>query len=604
MNPAVESVLVDTAAGKPAVPRKTAPRKAKVKIKSSSWGMKKRPAKKTDATPPNLVQIGKSLVYDPAKRSQAVIEFIETHCGLKLAPFQLDFIEDLYRTDAETGRLVRSRAIYSTGRKCGKTSLAGALVLAHCVGSEAQTRDSWDPKTMLHTNMQARDRIIVVANSKEQAKLTFSAAQKMVEDDKILKGHVDCVESTLRIVHRNRLHVVEFLGHNPRTAQGNEPQAWFYDELGSSRDSRLLEALDLSQGTVVDPVGVVVSTNSDLPGQPLFDLCDTIRKGQQQGLHKEWVLHVHAAGPKDDPWKKKSILKANPAIGHFAHWDYYKKQRDLAKKMPSRRAAYEAFVLNRRYGVKDSLVNVFDWQACADQSLDLMDYEGKECWIGLDLSMRKSMTAAAIYFPPEDRDGNHVFFSFCWLPADGLADLQELHRTPYLSWAEQGLLLTTEGKTLDLEPVLETLEMLNECFDVKSIRMDQHRNPEFEKLCREKEVELPLEQFSQRALSIGPAAERFTNLIAAGKLRHDDSPAANFCVANTLAIPKVVSGEPVVVPGRVLLGSSAANYLPNDACVAMINAVAVTQLEEEKPKGPIVLDAEEMMAKFASPETR
>ena len=582
MNPAYETVLIDTKTGGPI---EMPPVKKKVKIRPRKKRVNgKAPAiLKADPIPKGLVHMGKSLRLDPARRATRVMEFIEHYCGLKLAPFQIDYLEDLYRTNPKTGNLVHSRAIYSTGRKCGKTALTASQILAGVVGPESQHRDRWHVETHRPTTTQSRDRILVVANSREQSRITFSAVQKMVEDNDTLKGIVDCVQSTLRVVHRNRLHYAEFLGHNPRTAQGYEPVAWYFEELGSARDSRLLEALDLSQGTVTDPIGVCVSTNSDFPGQPLFDLIEAIRKGQQQGLHKEWVLHVHAAGPKDDPWKKKTILKANPAIGHFASWDYYRKQRDLAKKMPSRRAAYEAFVLNRRYGIRDVLVNVFDWQSCADQSMSIAEFEGRECVIGLDLSLRQIDDRRDARVPAGGKRRGLVLVQRVLASARHLAGTSRVPQNSLSRLGGKGPAQHDQRK--DARSRTDSGLSASGYRDVRR-QIDKVRPAQIPRVRASAFGQGPGTSYGAllaEALHDGTCHREVHQSDSAGKLKHDDSPAANFCVANTVAVNKLMAGEHLVVPGKTQLGTTPA-FLPNDACITMILALAVTKPPEEKPE--------------------
>ena len=420
MNPAYETVLIDTKTGGP-IDMPPVKKKVKIKPRKKRVNGKAPAVLKAKPLPKGLVHMGKSLRLDPARRATRVMEFIEHYCGLKLAPFQIDYLEDLYRTNPKTGNLVHSRAIYSTGRKCGKTALTASQILAGVVGPESQHRDRWHVETHRPTTTQSRDRILVVANSREQSRITFSAVQKMVEDNDTLKGIVDCVQSTLRVVHKNRLHYAEFLGHNPRTAQGYEPVAWYFEELGSARDSRLLEALDLSQGTVVDPVGVCVSTNSGFSWPTAFRSDRGHPKGSAAGT-SQGVGSARPCGsdPGDDPWKKKTILKANPAIGHFASWDYYRKQRDLAKKMPSRRAAYEAFVLEpkiRHQGRSGERVRLAVLRRPVDEHRRVR---------GTRMRHRSRLVPSQIddggnarISTPEEKDGDWCVFSECWLPHDG-----------------------------------------------------------------------------------------------------------------------------------------------------------------------------------------
>ena len=81
-------------------------------------------------------------------RSQRVIAFCEelriTSGGdagksLALRPWQREFIEQVYAVDENGRRAVRT-AVFSMGRKNGKTQLAAALALCHLCGPEAEAR--------------------------------------------------------------------------------------------------------------------------------------------------------------------------------------------------------------------------------------------------------------------------------------------------------------------------------------------------------------------------------------------------------------------------------------------------------------------------------
>ena len=75
------------------------------------------------------------------------------------------------------------RAVLSMGRKNGKTALAGALVLVHLIGPEAERNGE----------------IYSAANDREQAAQVFKAARQMVEAEPEFEGVLNVIVSTKTI---------------------------------------------------------------------------------------------------------------------------------------------------------------------------------------------------------------------------------------------------------------------------------------------------------------------------------------------------------------------------------------------------------------------
>src|SRR5690606_10811240 len=61
-------------------------------------------------------------------------------------------------------------------------------------------------------------------------------------------------------------------------------------------------------------------------------------------------------------------------------------------------------------------LNMQAWDACHDGSLDITDFEGQPCYIGVDLATKIDVAAKIRLFPPHlDRDYWAVFGSY-YLP--------------------------------------------------------------------------------------------------------------------------------------------------------------------------------------------
>jgi len=106
-------------------------------------------------------------------RGERVIAFLETYCltpegehvgkPMLLAPFQKDFIKDIYDNPQGT-----RRAYLSIARKNGKTAIIAGILLAHLIGPEAKLNSQ----------------IISGAQSRDQAALVFNLASK---NDSVIK---------------------------------------------------------------------------------------------------------------------------------------------------------------------------------------------------------------------------------------------------------------------------------------------------------------------------------------------------------------------------------------------------------------------------------
>ena len=112
-------------------------------------------------------------------RAEKVLRFLETLCipegmdagkRLVLRPFQEEIILSVYG-DLDSDGLRRTRkAIFSVGKKNGKTPLVAGLALTHLIGPEAKTNEQ----------------IYSAAYERDQAAITFRYMRQMIEMDEQL----------------------------------------------------------------------------------------------------------------------------------------------------------------------------------------------------------------------------------------------------------------------------------------------------------------------------------------------------------------------------------------------------------------------------------
>jgi hypothetical protein len=103
------------------------------------------------------------------------------------------------------------------------------------------------------------------------------------------------------------------------------------------------------------------------------------------------------------------------------------------------------------------------WDACGEQ-IDWEDYEGRNCYCGLDLSSTGDLTALVLVFPPMGGDKKFTVLPFYWLPENVIDLRTRRDHVPYAVWKKQGVFNTTEGDVVDYEYIVAFIAKLSERF--------------------------------------------------------------------------------------------------------------------------------------------
>ena len=205
---------------------------------------------------------------------------------------------------------------------------------------------------------------------------------------------------------------------------------------------------------------------------------------------------------------------------------------------------------------------------------DKSDYEklrGRDCWGGLDLSLRQDLTSLELFFP--DGKGGDVL-SWFWLPEDGIAEKAERDRVPYDLWAKQGLLELTPGRVVDTRYVVRRCAAILAAFRLVGLAYDRWRIEEFKKSLNDEGVDLPLEPYGQGFKDMAPALDAVEAAVVNRALRHGGHAVLTWCASNA-----VVEIDPA--GNRKLTKEKSRGRI--DGMVALAMAMGLAQREDEGP---------------------
>ena len=491
-------------------------------------------------------------------RGDRVIAFIERFCKapegehvgkpLKLEPFQVDFIREVYDNPAGT-----RRGILSIGRKNGKTALIAGILLAHICGPEA----------VLNTQ------IVSGAMSRDQAAVVFALACKMIQLSPEMTKITRIVPSSKRILGLTRNVEFRALSADGRTAHGLSPVLAILDELGQVRgpQSDFVDAIITAQGAHKNPLQMVISTQAPNDADLLSIWIDDARQSNDPHI----VCHVYAADKDCDLMDEEAWAAANPAIGKFRSLKDVEEQAKQAVRMPSAESTFRNLVLNQRVEAISPFISRGVWLVNSQEPDESAFYECP-VYVGLDLSAKTDLTAMVMI---AFKNGRWHVKPVVWTPEKGLRDRAKRDRAPYDVWHQQGYLRTVPGASIDYEVVAkEIADTLADC-NVQAVGFDRWRfdllKKEFDKLG----LDLPLIPFGQGFKDMAPALDTLETMLLNEQMSHGAHPVLTMCMANS-RIEKDPAGN------RKLNKAKATGRI--DAAVALAMAVGVMPQTESLEK--------------------
>lgn len=337
-------------------------------------------------------------------------------------PWQRRFVRGAF------GPGVQSAAL-SVARGNGKTALLSGIAAA----------------TLDGPLMVPRGETVIVASSFEQARIAFEHVVAFMGDalaDKRRWKVWDTAQQA-RIEDKRTGARVRCIGSDPRRAHGLAPVLTLADEPAQwpeTSGERMVAALRTAAGKQPHSRFVALGTR---PADPEHWFAKLLAGGAD-------YAQVHAAGPDDPKFRKRTWAKANPSMAHMPDLEAaIRTEAAHARRDGATLAAFDALRLN--LGTEDAEVAVLleagTWAGIEGEA----ERDGPTIW-GVDLGASAAQSAVAVYYP---RTG--ALSSVAAFPADpGLSDrgLRDGVGRLYVECARRGELLVLGQRSV---PVAELL---------------------------------------------------------------------------------------------------------------------------------------------------
>ena len=463
-------------------------------------------------------------------RAKRALWWIENRCRFtkgewtgrpfRLSPWQAFIVWCLFgwerKVDGDWVR--RFRVCYlSTARKNGKTELAAAIALVFLI---------------VNGEAESGGEVYSAATKRDQAKICWEAASRMVKKSPILKAEVKVHDSRQNLVHYPTDSKFETVSSDADTLDGLGPLAAVIDEYHAHPDSAVFDVLETGMGARREPLMFVTTTAGSKRQGACWELeTDAVKilegLGEAEGTGDDLFAFVARLDDDDDWGDARLWPKANPNMGV----SLYPEKLRVAHRAANRRTGAVGEFLRKHMNLwreaSSAWVGMAHWDACK-APVDLEALKGRRCFIGLDISAVADYTAAVAVFPSED--GSMDVVPGFWIPAETLVERSRSDRVPVLQWVEQGLVTATAGDVVDQDAVKLWVENLAEWAEIAEIPTDPHNATKLQTELQQ--LGFQVVSMRQGWVTMSPAIKQTEILIRNKKIRHGGNPVLRWMLSN------------------------------------------------------------------------
>lgn len=431
---------------------------------------------------------------------------------IKLEPFQVWVLTQLFGwVDPDGNRRFR-RALVIVPRGNGKSTLASGVAL-YMLAADGGQAD-----------------VYTAATSRDQAGIVFRDAQHMAKTSPELchKLGIKVLAHQLTVPTKNSRFLA--LSSESHGLDGLNISLAVLDELAQHPDSRVYDAIVTGAGKRPNSLIFAITTagsNQLGPGYQQQEYLRTVLDGSVED--DQFFGCIWTIDNTDDWTDPECWRKANPGWGVSVEPTFVSGLAKKARQVGHDQVAFLQKHLDCWTNADSQFLDMTAWSRNADPTLNIEDFRGEACWIGLDLATKVDLTARVLLFRRIiDGEKHYYLFGRAYLPEAAING-----NATYAGWRMQNRLAITPGEVTDFTYILDDLK--NDCrnYDVQGIAVDAWQASwVMQQLLIEG---APAVEYRNNVASMSNPMKELAAAVAGGKLHHNGDPVLAWCMSNLVA---------------------------------------------------------------------
>lgn len=428
-------------------------------------------------------------------------------------PWQIFIVNQTYGWKRPDGLRLFRTVYIEVPRKNGKSTFCSVLAVFHLLFDKEMSAEVYS-----------------AATSRDQARIVFDDARAMIERSSTLNPILKT--NRMNISHQRSNSKFEPLSADAGTLEGKNPSCSIIDELHVHKTPEVYDVLDVATGAREQPLLFSITTAGTNFQGVCYQKRDYLMKVLDGHVEDYTFFGVIFHIDKEDDWRTKDAwIKANPNYGVSVRPDDLERLCKQAQESPSAENNFRTKRLNEWRNATSAWISSVDWEQCDEERPPIEEWEGHDCYIGLDLASVSDFACMALLFPHWEDDILWIYqYLQSYLPEDTVFEKAGALGAQYRDWKDKGYIKATPGNVTDLAYIKQDLIEALETYNVKEVAYDPYGANELSASLLDEGA--PMVKMSQSIMSMSDPSKELEKAIKGGTLVHGGDPVMNWMISN------------------------------------------------------------------------
>lgn len=433
---------------------------------------------------------------------------------ISLEPWQVFILTTVFGWVTPDGKRRFRRSYIEVPRGNAKSTLSSAVALY-----------------MLAADHEGGAEVYSLATTRDQARIVFGDAQTMARRSPGFRTRFSVN------VGAHNMHVLasgskfEALSAEGSTLDGLNIHFGCVDELHAHKTRTVYDVVETGTGKRDNSLLWVITT----AGSNRAGICYEVRTFVSKlldGVFEDDTQFgiIYGLDDGDDWTSENALIKANPNWGISVRPEILGPLQAKAMQLPSAVNNFKTKHLNEWVNADTAWMDMRAWDACADTSLDIDNFIGQPCWIGLDLASKTDIAALILIFAHPEIADAYLTFGKYYLPED---TVHGAGNSQYSGWMRIDRLTVTPGNVIDFSWIEADLLDMASRFAIQAVAFDPFQATQLS--TRMLAEGLPMIEVRPTVLNFSEPMKILEALVLQKKLVHDGDPVLTWMASNVVA---------------------------------------------------------------------
>ena len=433
---------------------------------------------------------------------------------ISLEPWQVFILTTVFGWVTPDGKRRFRRSYIEVPRGNAKSTLSSAVALY-----------------MLAADHEGGAEVYSLATTRDQARIVFGDAQTMARRSPGFRTRFSVN------VGAHNMHVLasgskfEALSAEGSTLDGLNIHFGCVDELHAHKTRTVYDVVETGTGKRDNSLLWVITTAGSNRAGICYEVRTFVSKLLDGVFEDDTQIGIIYGLDDGDDWTSENALsKANPNWGISVRPEILGPLQAKAMQLPSAVNNFKTKHLNEWVNADTAWMDMRAWDACADTSLDIDNFIGQPCWIGLDLASKTDIAALILIFAHPEIADAYLTFGKYYLPED---TVHGAGNSQYSGWMRIDRLTVTPGNVIDFSWIEADLLDMASRFAIQAVAFDPFQATQLS--TRMLAEGLPMIEVRPTVLNFSEPMKILEALVLQKKLAHDGDPVLTWMASNVVA---------------------------------------------------------------------